>query len=56
MPEALAGGLRSSDPPVVGRMHEGRVWMDARTLLPGDAEDVVGGREGRRWVRRPKAG
>ena len=35
-PEALAEGLRASDPPVVGRVHEGRVWLDARTLLPGD--------------------
>ena len=40
-PETLAGGLRASDPPVVGRIHEGRVWLDARTLLPGDAGDVV---------------
>jgi L-seryl-tRNA(Ser) seleniumtransferase len=40
-PEALAEKLRDSDPPVVGRVHEGRVWLDARTLLPGDEEAVV---------------
>ena len=40
-PESLAEGLRASDPPVVGRVHEGRVWLDARTLLPGDEEAVV---------------
>jgi L-seryl-tRNA(Ser) seleniumtransferase len=40
-PAALAEGLRASEPPVVGRVHEGRVWLDARTLLPGDAADVV---------------
>ena len=40
-PEALAEGLRASDPPVVGRVHEGRVWLDARTLLPGDDEAIV---------------
>lgn len=39
--EDLAGALRSSDPPVVGRVSEGRVWLDARTLLPGDAEAVA---------------
>jgi L-seryl-tRNA(Ser) seleniumtransferase len=40
-PEALAGGIRASDPPVVGRVHEGRVWLDARTLLPGDDRAIV---------------
>ena len=38
---ALAERLRGSDPPVVGRVHEGRVWLDARTLLPGDEGAVV---------------
>jgi L-seryl-tRNA(Ser) seleniumtransferase len=33
--------LRSCDPPVVGRVREGRVWLDARTLLPGDEEAVA---------------
>ncbi len=39
--EKLAGVLRSCDPPVVGRVREGRVWLDARTLLPGDEEAVA---------------
>ena len=39
--QALAGRLREADPPVVGRVHEGRLWLDARTLLPGDEEAVV---------------
>jgi L-seryl-tRNA(Ser) seleniumtransferase len=39
--ESLAGRLRESDPPVVGRVHEGRLWLDVRTLLPGDEEAVV---------------
>jgi L-seryl-tRNA(Ser) seleniumtransferase len=41
-PEALAEGLRSVDPPVVGRVREGRLWLDVRTLLPGDEEAVIG--------------
>ena len=40
--EALARDLRSGDPPVVGRVREGRVWMDLRTLLPGEEEAVIG--------------
>jgi L-seryl-tRNA(Ser) seleniumtransferase len=39
--EALAARLREADPPVVGRVHEGKLWLDARTLLPGDEEAVV---------------
>ena len=45
-PGALAEGLRASDPPVVGRVHEGRVWLDARTLLPGDDGAIVGAVKG----------
>jgi L-seryl-tRNA(Ser) seleniumtransferase len=40
--EVLAAELRAADPPVVGRVGEGRLWLDARTLLPGDEEAVVG--------------
>ena len=40
--EVLAGDLRSADPPVVGRMLEGRLWLDVRTLLPGEEEAVIG--------------
>jgi L-seryl-tRNA(Ser) seleniumtransferase len=40
-PERLAEELRSADPPVVGRVREGRLWLDVRTLLPGDEEAVI---------------
>ena len=40
-PEHLAKELRSADPPVVGRVREGRLWLDIRTLLPGDEEAVI---------------
>jgi L-seryl-tRNA(Ser) seleniumtransferase len=39
--ESLAGRLRAAKPPVVGRVHEGKLWLDARTLLPGDEKAVV---------------
>ena len=41
-PEALAKRLRCADPAVVGRVREGRLWLDVRTLLPGDEEAVIG--------------
>ncbi len=41
-PEALAERLRrSAGAPVVGRVGEGWVWLDARTLLPGDEEAIL---------------
>src|SRR5829696_50213 len=40
-PEVLAAELRSADPPVIGRVGEGRLWLDVLTLLPGDEEAVV---------------
>jgi L-seryl-tRNA(Ser) seleniumtransferase len=39
--DALAGKLRSADPPVVGRVGEGRLWLDVRTLLEGDEEAIL---------------
>jgi L-seryl-tRNA(Ser) seleniumtransferase len=33
--------LRSSEPPVIGRVREERLWLDVRTLLPGDEEAVI---------------
>jgi L-seryl-tRNA(Ser) seleniumtransferase len=39
--DSLAAKLRAADPPVVGRVHGGRLWLDVRTLLPGDEEVVV---------------
>ena len=41
-PETLAEELRSADPPIIGRVREGRLWLDVRTLLPGDEEAVIG--------------
>ena len=40
-PEGLAERLRAAETPVVGRVREGRVWLDVRTLLPGDEERVI---------------
>ncbi len=37
----LADRLREAGPPVVGRVSEGGLWLDARTLLPGDEAAVV---------------
>jgi L-seryl-tRNA(Ser) seleniumtransferase len=34
--ERLAALLRAGDPPVVARIHEGRLLFDARTALPGE--------------------
>jgi len=39
--EVLAARLRAAEVPVVGRVGEGRLWLDVRTLLPGDEEAVV---------------
>jgi L-seryl-tRNA(Ser) seleniumtransferase len=39
--DALAAKLRAADPPVVGRVHGGRLWLDVRTLLLGEEEVVV---------------
>jgi L-seryl-tRNA(Ser) seleniumtransferase len=38
---SLAERLRGADPPVVGRVHEDRLWLDVRTLLPGDERAIV---------------
>jgi len=38
---SLAERLRRADPPVVGRLHEGRLWLDVRTLLPDDEGAVA---------------
>ncbi|CAA9461692.1 MAG: L-seryl-tRNA(Sec) selenium transferase [uncultured Rubrobacteraceae bacterium] len=47
--DAAAEALRSAAIPVVGRVAEGRLWLDVRTLLEGDEEaiiDAVGGLDG----------
>ncbi len=41
-PVALAAALRAGDPPVVARVHEGRVLLDPRTLTDGEARQVAG--------------
>jgi L-seryl-tRNA(Ser) seleniumtransferase len=40
-PDAVAARLRAADPPVVGRIEDGRVLLDPRTVLPGEDEAVV---------------
>jgi L-seryl-tRNA(Ser) seleniumtransferase len=39
--QRLAADLRAGDPPVFARIHEDRLLMDVRTLLPGDHEALV---------------
>ena len=39
--EAMSQKLRSADPPVVGRVGEGRLWLDVRTLLDGDEGAIL---------------
>jgi L-seryl-tRNA(Ser) seleniumtransferase len=39
--EAVAEKLRSVDPPVVGRVGEGKLWLDVRTLLDGDEDAIL---------------
>jgi L-seryl-tRNA(Ser) seleniumtransferase len=40
-PDALAGRLRANDPPVFARIRKDRLLLDPRTLLEGDADEVV---------------
>jgi L-seryl-tRNA(Ser) seleniumtransferase len=40
-PEALARSLRAGDPPVIPRIHDGRVLLDPRTMTDGDVEAVI---------------
>jgi L-seryl-tRNA(Ser) seleniumtransferase len=39
--EALVAALRAGEPPVVGRIHEGQVLLDARTVLPGEDDELL---------------
>ena len=39
--EAMTEKLRSVDPPVVGRVGEGKLWLDVRTLLDGDEGAIL---------------
>ncbi|MEY2513621.1 MAG: L-seryl-tRNA(Ser) seleniumtransferase, partial [bacterium] len=38
---ALAAALRAHDPAVVGRLHDGRLLLDPRTLTDDDAREVA---------------
>ena len=38
--EAFAAALRAASPPIVARIHEGRVWLDARTVDPSEDAHV----------------
>jgi L-seryl-tRNA(Ser) seleniumtransferase len=40
-PEALARALRASEPPVIGRIHDGQLLLDPRTLADADVPLVV---------------
>ncbi len=39
--DALAAALRAGDPAVVGRIHDGRLLLDPRTLTDDEARDVA---------------
>lgn len=39
--DALAARLRRQTPPVVARIHEGRVCLDPRTVLPGEEAELL---------------
>jgi L-seryl-tRNA(Ser) seleniumtransferase len=39
--EALSAALRASDQPVVGRISEGRLLLDPRTVLPEQEESLL---------------
>jgi L-seryl-tRNA(Ser) seleniumtransferase len=39
--EALAARLRAGDPPVVGRIREGELLLDTRTVLPGEDDELL---------------
>lgn len=39
--EALAAGLRAGDPVVFTRIQDDQLWLDPRTLLPGDKQRLL---------------
>ncbi|NHZ71500.1 MAG: L-seryl-tRNA(Sec) selenium transferase [Aquificales bacterium] len=39
---ALAAGLRENDPPVIGRIQDGRYLIDPRTILPSQIKPLLG--------------
>jgi L-seryl-tRNA(Ser) seleniumtransferase len=38
---ALDAALRAGDPPVIGRLVDDRLFLDCRTVLPGQVTDLV---------------
>ena len=44
-PDRLAQGLRTGDPPVIGRIEGGQFILDPRTVLPGEGQDLLSGVE-----------
>jgi L-seryl-tRNA(Ser) seleniumtransferase len=40
-PDALARQMRTSDPPVIGRIEDDRLLLDPRTVLPDQAEPLL---------------
>ncbi len=40
-PDRLAADLRAAEPPVIGRIAEGRLLLDPRTVFPGQEEDLL---------------
>ena len=40
-PQGVMERLRQSDPPVVARIEEDRVFLDPRTVLPGEEQDLL---------------
>ncbi|HEY6462031.1 MAG TPA: hypothetical protein VIY73_17815, partial [Polyangiaceae bacterium] len=41
-PDGLARAIRHADPPVIARIHDGRVLLDPRTLTDADVEPLAG--------------
>jgi L-seryl-tRNA(Ser) seleniumtransferase len=39
--DAIDARLRGARVPVVGRIEDGRVWLDARTIAPDELADVA---------------
>jgi L-seryl-tRNA(Ser) seleniumtransferase len=40
-PAALARALRAGEPPVIGRIHDGQVLLDPRTLVEDEVPAVI---------------
>ena len=40
-PDELARRLRAGDPPVVGRVRDGRLWLDLRAVQPSEEDELT---------------